>query len=172
MRLVSFLVAISLWTGSALAQISASLSRIVNLPVVGLASSETAQVNVVNLAASFSAVLGAAPPVSTTASCTGSITFYNASGNIINPNSTASFTIGTGQIYSASLPYSDIAVGDRPSGNGRTTIWAAVTINGSNNSSTPCTLASNIETFDTSTGVTHIHVESSTVAASALLPLR
>ena len=57
MRLQQYLLSlifVGLCTGTALAQtgaIPALFSRTLNLPVVGLASSETAQVNVVNLAA-------------------------------------------------------------------------------------------------------------------------
>jgi hypothetical protein len=165
MRLVSLLISICLWTGTTFAQTAAPIyTRTVNLPVVGLASSETAQVNVVNLAPSVAPVVtgGAVPTGGITASCTGGITFYDTNGNSIT---SATFTIGSGQIYSAPLAYSAIPPsGDRPSGNGRTAIWSTVTINGPNNSSTPCLLASNVETFDTMTGVTHVHTEGSTVA--------
>jgi len=165
MRFLSLLIASSLWTGAALAQNPVSiLTRTVNLPVVGLASSETAQVNVINLAVSVVPVVTEAslPPGGTIATCTGGITFYDANGNAIT---SASFTIGTGQIYSAPLPYSDIPSADRPTtGNGRTAVWATVAINGPNNPGSPCTLASNIETYDTASGVTHVHAEGSTIA--------
>ena len=58
-RFVLLLIAVSPWTGAALAQqpsASSLISRIVNLPVVNLASSETAQVSVVNLAPSVMSV--------------------------------------------------------------------------------------------------------------------
>ena len=78
-KFVPSLMLVGLLTGTALAQEAAlpfSLSRTVNLPVVGLASSETAQVNVVNLAPSAQPVNngGTAPSGGNTASCTGSIT--------------------------------------------------------------------------------------------------
>src|SRR5580700_1946406 len=60
-------------------------------PPIGLAASETAQVNIVNTA---SQPIGGPAP-----SCTGTITFYNASGAIIG--AATSFAVGSGQIFSA-----------------------------------------------------------------------
>jgi hypothetical protein len=160
MRLVFSLIAISLCAGAALAQpaIPSTLPLTVNLPVVGLASSETAQVNVVNLANSFQFTIGAFSS-GATASCTGAISFYDASGSAIG--AATSFTIGSGQIFSATVPYSAIIPADPPpTGNGRTTIRATVTINRTSGGGIPCSPASNIETFDTASGVTHVHVES------------
>ncbi len=93
------------------------------------------------------------------------MTFYNASGNIIT--SSASFSIGSGQIFSATLPYSETLPSNGTS-SARTPIWATVTIGG-NNSGTACEPAANIETFDTATGVTHIHVEASTLVLPTFL---
>jgi hypothetical protein len=165
MRFVPFFLAISLWTGNIFAQAVPSMAiRTVKLAVVGLASSETAQVNVVNLATSVAAVVtgGSLPAGGVTATCTGGITFYNTNGNSIT---SATFTIGSGQIFSAPLPYSYFVPGDPPpTGIGRTAVWATVTINEPDSSTAPCQLGSNIETFDTATGVTHVHVEGGTVA--------
>ncbi len=163
MRFLPLLAVICLWTAGALAQpiTPASIPRTVNLPVVGLASSETAQVNVVSLAPSFMSYIGANSSSGQTASCTGVIAFYDSSGTAIG--SSTPFTIGSGEISSATVAYSAIVAGDKPpTGNGRTVVRAVVTINGANSSDAPCTLASNIETFDTMTGVTHIHVEGAT----------
>jgi hypothetical protein len=170
-KFVPSLMVVGLWTGAALAQnaaLPASYSRTVNLPVVGLASSETAQVNVVNLAPSAEPVTGGTVPSGgNTASCTGGITFYDISGNALT--SSPSFTIGTGQIFSATLPYSQIPASST-SASGRTAIRAVVTITGTPSLSTaPCSLAANIETFDTSTGVTHVHVEGGTLPLSGLV---
>jgi hypothetical protein len=166
LRFALLLSAVSLWTGAAWAQpLPASIvPRIVNLPVVNLASSETAQVNVVNLAASFTAVTGAALPTGgATASCTGTITFYTAAGTSLG--SGTPFTIGTGQISSASLPYSQLV---SPNG-GRTPIRAVVTLTETAGSGVPCTLASNIEIYDTSSGVTNVHVEGGLAAFSGFI---
>ncbi len=147
MRFFPFLAVISLWTASALAQLPLFPSIPLNLPVVGLASSETAQINVVNLAPSGLFVSGSFS-TGTTAPCAGTITLYNAAGSALgNP---ASFSISTGQVFSATLPYSDVT---GTSKDARTAVRATVTTN------PPCAVNTNIETFDTMTGVTHIHVE-------------
>jgi hypothetical protein len=147
MRVLPVLIAIFLGSGAALAQLPAALPIVMNLPVVGLASSETAQVNVAYLLQTTLEVLPANATPSTP-SCTGTITFYNAAGSALG--TPASFSITTGQIYSTTLPYSDVT---GSSGNGRTVIRAAVTTNA------PCAVNTNIETYDTATGVTHVHVE-------------
>jgi hypothetical protein len=166
---VALPIAAALLAGAAQAQSAAlpvSFTKTVNLPVVGVASTETAQVNVVNLAPSVQSVSagGTVPTEGFIASCTGGITFYSASGNIIT--SSATFTIGTGQIFSATLPYSEIPAGGASA---RTPIRAAVTITGTNSATTPCSLASNIEVFDTATGVAHVHVEGNTLGLPGLI---
>jgi len=174
MRIQEFvpsLILVGLLTGTALAQDAAlpfSLSRTVNLPVVGLASSETAQVNVVNLAASAQPVNsgGTVPSGGNTASCTGSITFYDISGSAVT--SSSSFTIGTGQIFSATLPYSQTSTSST-NASSRTAIRAVVTVTGTASLSSPCSLAANMETFDTATGVTHVHVEGGTLPLAGLV---
>src|SRR5579859_6071398 len=62
---------------------------------IGLGSTETAQVNVVNTATASSS--------GTAASCTGSISFLNASGATIG--TATPFTVTSGQIFSATLPF-------------------------------------------------------------------
>jgi hypothetical protein len=164
---VRFLIAISMYTCAALAQpaLPTTAPRTVNLPVVGLASSETAQVNVANLGTLALAIApGSALP---TAPCTGTIQFYNASGSAIG--SSTPFSISVGQISSATVPYSAVVPGDPPpTGNGRTTIRATATTNA------PCSVAANIETFDSMTGVTHVHVEGSStlLGLASLLNVR
>ena len=112
-------------------------------PPVGLASSETAQVNVLNTAQANG---------STAASCSGSISFYNAEGTVIG--SAATFNnLATGQIFSATLPYS------ASGGNGsrtviRVEIARAQSVTGA--AVPPCNFTSSLETFDTATGVTHV----------------
>jgi hypothetical protein len=168
MLLLILLVSISVWTGTAVAQSGPSQAgplvvKTANLPVVGVASSETVQVNVVNLAPSVAPVTtgGSLPGGGSIANCAGGISFYDANGNALT---SATFTIGSGQIYSAPLPYSQIPAADRPSsGNGRTAVWATVSINNGQSSDAPCLLAANVETFDTATGVTHLHTEGATL---------
>ena len=163
MRIVSLLMAISVWSGIALAQRAAqpvSSGRTVYLPVVTLASTETAQVNVVNLASGSSTSMGE-PSGNSNPSCAGSIAFYNASGNALNVTSTTSFTITAGQIFSVTVPYSETAPANSTS-TARTPVRAVVSLNQPGGSPMACSLAANVEVFDTATGVTHVHVEGNT----------
>lgn len=114
-----------------------------NTPAVGLASSETAQVNLVNTASNASS--------GTAASCTGTVTFLNSSGKAIG--SASSFTVTSGEIQSVSLPFGSAgATGTRTEI--RATISRTITLN----SGVPCNLQITLETYDTSTGVTHVYV--------------
>jgi hypothetical protein len=112
-----------------------------SFPPAGLALTETAQVNLTNIAAASS--------TGTAASCTGSVSFVNSSGATIG--TATNFTVGTGQIFSVSLPFARAAA----SGN-RTEIRAVVTHTGTVPSTAPCSLVFSFETYDTSTGVTHV----------------
>ncbi|HKE21929.1 MAG TPA: hypothetical protein VKB88_06025 [Bryobacteraceae bacterium] len=104
---------------------------------IGLARPETAQLNAVNVATASSG--------GTAASCTGTISFLNASGTVIG--SAANFTVTTGQISSASLPFAKSVA------SGRTEIRGVVTLTESANAPAPCDLEISRETFD-ATGVT------------------
>jgi hypothetical protein len=117
-------------------------------PPIGLAASETAQVNVANTATQ--SVGGTAP------SCTGTITFYNASGAIIG--AATSFTVGSGQIFSATLPYASTgAAGSRTVFRVAIALTSLVAQFGIQSSGPPpCALSSSLETYDTATGVTHL----------------
>jgi hypothetical protein len=149
MRILSLLIAISAWTGTALAQLP---TPTINVPVVGLASTETAQVNVTYLIQPTLAILPLASPPAATSPCTGTVAFFNSAGYAIgNP---ASFSLSTGQIYSTTLPYADVT---GTSGTARTVVRAIVT------PTAACNLNTSIETFDTATGVTHVHVEGPSV---------
>jgi hypothetical protein len=172
-RFALLLIAGSLLTGAVVAQqpsTSTLIPRVVNLPVVNLASSETAEVNVVNLISSVMSVTtgGSSPTEGTTVSCTGAIAFFGATGLIIG--SSTPFTIGSGEIFSASLPYSAISPNNvlKPNG-GRTPIRAVVTITETVGNSAVCSLVSNLETYDTSSGVTNIHVDASPMAFPGLI---
>ena len=72
-----------------------SFTRSFTFPAVGLAGTETLEVTVANLVA--------APTSSTaTASCTGTVSFSNASGAAIG--APAKFTVGAGQIFPRRCP--------------------------------------------------------------------
>jgi len=121
----------------AMAQSGATVMRTF---LVGLGSTETAQIAVVNLANASSS--GPA------ASCTGSIAFFNAAGTAIG--TAATFTLATGQIASASLPFA--------SGGGtavRILIRGVVTVTRTAGSGVACTPAATLDTFDSSSGVTN-----------------
>jgi len=125
------------------------------LPPIGLAVGETAQVNVVNTAVVNTAVANTATPSGGPApSCTGTITFYNSTGAIIG--TAASFTVGSGQIFSATLPFASIGASGL-----RTVIRAAIALSSGIATLLPpvpqpsCALAFSLETYDNSTGVTH-----------------
>jgi hypothetical protein len=117
---------------------AATITRSATLPAVGLASSETAQVNVTNLAV---ARTGQTAP-----SCTGSISFLSASGSTIG--TATSFTVTSGQTFSAKLPYATTAA------SGRTVVRGEVSVTVT--PGTACLLATTLETYDTTTGVTHV----------------
>ncbi len=112
---------------------------------IGLATSETAQINLANIASASSS--------GTAASCTGTISFLDASGNTIG--AATSFTVTSGQIFSASLPYWSTGA------SGRTVIRGLVQLTESSSSSAPCAVSSSLEIFDTGTGVTHAVITAS-----------
>jgi hypothetical protein len=123
------------------------------LPPIGLAATESAQVNVANTALPSPA--GGAEPV-----CNGTIAFYGGAsdgGTVIGP--VTGFSLQSGQIAWAALPYATTGA----SGS-RTVIRVAITLSpvnimtGAGPQVAPCTLTSSLETYDTGTGVTHASV--------------
>ena len=122
---------------------STTVTRDLNTGPVGVGSTETIQINVINLAANASN--------GTAASCTGSITFNNSTGNAIGTST--SFTVTAGQIFSASLPFSKIA-----SGTARTEVNGVIALTTTSTSQAPCQLHYSLETYDTTTGATHAYV--------------
>jgi hypothetical protein len=114
--------------------------RTSSFPPVGLGSTETAEISVVNLAADTT---------NTKASCTGTISFVNAGGVTIG--SATPFTVTTHQIVSVKLPFASSG-GASP----RTEIRGIVAVNASTTSPRPpCSAQFTMETFDTTTGATH-----------------
>ena len=133
-----------------------AFSRNYNFPPVGLTGTETLQVNVVN-----TALFTATPFVTGTASCTGTISFANASGTAIG--TAVPFTVGSGQIYSAPLPFSKTGYSSRGE------ILASVQQNVQLSLASPCLLTISLEIFDTSTGVIHALLTSPAPAPPPLL---
>jgi hypothetical protein len=145
-RTVTILIAaVCLLAATAVAQTTTTVTSDASTPVVGLAGSETVQINVINTAA--------ASPSGVAASCVGAITFYNSSGSAIG--SATSFSIGTGQVFSASTTSGKTT---------RVSVRGVVALTETLRSGVPCALATNIETFDTTSGVTHLHVDSASPA--------
>jgi hypothetical protein len=130
-------------------------ARVSTLPPIGIGSAETAQVLVANNATSAS-------PDGTAPSCGGTISFYNASGAPIG--SVASFTLGAGQIASASLSYTAAAV-TTPRALVRAVVSLTVSLPGA-----PCLLTYSLSTFDNTTGATHAIVTDSGLP-TGVLPL-
>jgi hypothetical protein len=113
------------------------------LPPFGLGSTETARVDVMNVATASS--------TGTAASCTGSIAFFNASGTQIGTATT--YTLSTNQISSASLPFGSAGL---TSPRGEITVLITPTV--PSTSAPPCQLRATLATFDTTTGATHLYV--------------
>jgi hypothetical protein len=129
-----------------------TVTREATYPPVGLASSETAQINVANLASNSAK--------GTAASCSGTIAFLNSSGVTIG--SATPFTVTSGQIYSVSLPFAKTGASVRTEIRG--------VIGYSTTSDVPCTLSSSLETYDSTTGVTHIFLSNDATAAGGPAP--
>ena len=117
-----------------------SLTRDYTFPAVGLAGTETLQVNLANLA-------NPATASAATASCRGSVSFTNAAGAAIG--TPVKFAVPAGQIYSVPLAFPNSGFSSRSE------VLATVQQTLVLPSSTPCSLSISLEIFDTGTGVTH-----------------
>jgi hypothetical protein len=143
------LILICAFAAGAMAQPFLTVTRDYNFPPVGLASSETAQLNVVNIAQANAA--------NSTPSCTGTINFANASGTaIVKP---VSFTTTGSQISSTQLTFSQLQLA---SGEVRGEFVASVQLM----SAAGCALVFSLETFDSTTGVTHVYLGNSSTGTA------
>jgi hypothetical protein len=124
----------------AMAQTTITTTTTREFALIGLGSTETAQINVLNLATT--SLTGAS------ASCAGTIAFLNTSGATIGTST--SFTLATGQISSAILPFASAGAG---LGKVHTVVRGEITLN--QTSRVPCRLVSSLEVYDTNSGVTH-----------------
>lgn len=135
--------ALATWAAcSASAQpgVTTSVTRQFTFPVVGIGSTETAEVIVSNQAVNSSN--------GTAASCTGNVSFTNA-GSGASMSSPTNFTLAAGAISHVSI---------QGVAGSRTYILPAVqqTISNNNGSARPpCTLEMTLEIYDTTTGATH-----------------
>ena len=125
--------------GSAIAQTTTATpaTRTSSFPLIGMGSTETAQISVINVATASSS--------GTAASCTGTIAFLNSAGTTIG--TATPFTLAGGLISSAKLPFSSSgSTGVHGVVRGLVTLTVA--------SGVPCQLDSLLEVYDTTTGVT------------------
>jgi hypothetical protein len=130
--------------GQAQTPTAATPSRDLVFPPVGLAFTETAQINVANTAAN--------PANGTAASCTGTISFNNSTGSAAE--TPVKFTVTAGQIYSTQLTAAKLGVVNGQRSEFIGSVQVALT------PKTPCTLSISLETFDATTGVTHVYLQS------------
>jgi len=133
-----------------------SVTRQSTFAPVGVAGTETIQVNLANTAAN--AANG------TAAACNGSVTFLDSTGKAIT-GSGGTFAVAAGQTVSMSLPGSKIpassTTGTRPE------VRVSVSLITTVPHPAPCALAQSAETFDSTTGATH-SLQSSTVPLVSL----
>jgi hypothetical protein len=141
---------------------SRTLTQNYLFPPIGLASSETAQVNVLNIAPA-SAAANATAGNATAPSCTGTITFANAAGTAIG--SAVSFATAGTQIFSKQLAFSELGVTGM-----RGEFVASVQATTAFPSKAPCSLVFSLETFDDATGATHIFLGNA--ASAQRLPVQ
>lgn len=131
--------------GSALAQTTTSTrTSEFSFPLVGLASTETIGVNLINLASNTSS--------GTAASCTGTVAFLNSAGTTIG--TATSFTLAADAVQSVTLAFSSSGL-PSPRGLIRAVLTSTFTSN------VPCNLSSTLNTYDTTTGVTHVFLTGS-----------
>jgi hypothetical protein len=129
---------------------------------IGLGSSETASITVVNTATAspYGGTIGtpAAAP-----SCTGTISFSNANGAIGTPTS---FTLGSEQFKTVTLP---VASGGLTGNRGE--IQGKVSLTISTPTVTPCSLMFSMETYDSGTGATHAVLSASLASFGPVGPV-
>jgi hypothetical protein len=142
------------------------------MPPVGLAPTETAQINLVNTSAVTASSIGTQP------ACTGSVSFFNAAGAQVGTST--GFLVGPGKIASVTLPYSTTGAGAS-----RTMIRVVITNivtltnpfppGGAASGSTTgtifpaagCSLSASLEVYDTATGVLHALIPVSVPVSNA-----
>jgi hypothetical protein len=154
--------AVALFGGSSSgwAQITTpTLTRDYVFPPLGLASSETASITVVNVATASTATTGTT--TAATPSCSGTISFANASGAIGSPTS---FTVTAQQFATATLSFASAGLtGDRGEILGKISLTTAA--------HTPCSLMFSLETYDSTSGATHAVLSSSQAVVGPILPI-
>lgn len=123
------------------AQTATTNTRTFSFHPVGLGSTETMQVNILNAASNSTS--------GTAASCTGNVSFLGATGAAIG--TATNFTATAGQVASVSLPFARTGI----SGN-RGVVRAVIQFTFT--SGVPCSPNYSLETFETSSGATHLSI--------------
>jgi hypothetical protein len=143
-------------SGSAVAQTtSTTRTSSYTFPLVGLASNENIEVNLINLAAN--------PSNGNAASCTGSVTFATASqGTVIGGAS--DFTLAAGAVASISPSAASNVITA-----GANRVLLKVVVTSTLTSGVPCSLSFTLNTFDSSTGATHVFLVGAAPAATQIL---
>ena len=132
--------------GSAFAQNTANLTRTIDFHPFGLGSTETARIDVTNIATTVAG--------GTAASCVGTVAWVNAAGATIG--APASFTTASGATSSISLPFSSAGISGA-----RGEIRAVLTLTRSATAPAPCSALIALQTYETSSGATHIYTATS-----------
>lgn len=136
-----------------------TLTRDYVFPPLGLASSETASITVVNVATAGTATTGTT--TAATPSCSGTISFANANGAIGSPTS---FTVTAQQFATVTLSFASAGLtGDRGEILGKISLTTAA--------HTPCSLMFSLETYDSTSGATHAVLNSSQAVVGPILPI-
>jgi hypothetical protein len=130
-----------------------TFTREISFPPVGVALTETMQVNLLNQSSNSAA------------SCSGSVAFMNASGKAIS-GAGGNFTVTSGQI----TPITLTGAAANPSSSVRSEIRVVITVNESVPQSAPCSLVDSLETFDTVSGETHVFVSAPAPAQLTIVP--
>jgi hypothetical protein len=134
----------SVFLSSAFAQTTTANTREFDFPAIAFGSTETLEINAINVAANSAN--------GTAASCTGSIAFHNAAGTAVG--AATSFTLTAGQISTARLPFANAG-----SAAGRAAVRAVVQVTiPAATPRPPCSLQLSLEIFDSSTNATHVYI--------------
>ncbi len=131
--------------GMAQTTTTTTTTRDTTIGPVGVGSTETIQINVANMASNSS--------TGTAASCTGTITFNNSAGAAIGASTP--FTVTAGQISSVALPFAKIS-----SSTTRAEVIGVIGLTTTSTADAPCDLRYSLETYDSTTGATHVYVGS------------
>ncbi len=135
-----------------------TLTRDYVFPPLGLASSETASITVVNVATSSSTT---GTTTAATPSCSGTISFANATGAIGSPTS---FTVTAQQFATATLSFASAGLtGDRGEILGKVSLTTAA--------HTPCSLMLSLETYDSTSGATHAVLSNAQAIVGSIIPV-